>query len=82
VSRSDGKSTRADEIASRAENLEVAGRIVGDATVVLLVLGVSEENGTNDLVADCRGDVADSGSCESGTLSGGELVMRKIVDLG
>lgn len=75
MSRSDSKSTRADKIASRAEHLEVAGRVIRDTAVVLLVLGVSEENGTDDLVADSGGDVADSSGCEGGTLAAEELTM-------
>jgi hypothetical protein len=69
MSRGDGESTGADKIASCAEDLESVGRVVGDGTTVLKVLGVSEEYGTNDLVAHSSVEVTDGGSGERGTLT-------------
>lgn len=40
----------AEDIAIRAVNPRPVGRVVGDLSVVLLVLGVPEENGAGDLV--------------------------------
>lgn len=69
MSSSDGKSTGADEIATRTEDLGPVGRVVGDSTAVLEVLGVSEKNGADDLVADSSAGVTDGGGGESGTLT-------------
>jgi hypothetical protein len=69
VSRGDSKGASADKIAKSAEHLELVGGVVGDSAAVLLVLGVSEEHGANDLVTHGRLQVTDGSGCESGSLT-------------
>jgi hypothetical protein len=73
------KSTLADKVTDRAEHLQTVLRIVGNSAVVLLVLGVAEENGSNDLVAYGGAEIANSGGGESGALAGCVLARMKVV---
>jgi hypothetical protein len=69
VSRSDGKSAGANEIAGSAKDLEPVGWVVGDSTTVLEVLGVSEEDSANNLLPRSGIGVLDGGSGKGSTLT-------------
>lgn len=64
----------ADAVADGTVDGETAGRVVGDETLVLLVLGVAEERGALDLFPDGSGAVADGRGKEGGALAGGGSV--------
>lgn len=55
MSRRNRQRPRAHQIPSRAVNLRVLGRIIGDARTVLEVLGVPEQHGALDLALHVRG---------------------------
>ena len=57
MSRRDVQRAVADSIGRVAVDLGLLGREVGDATAVLAVLGVTEEDNTLDLVLDGRADL-------------------------
>lgn len=59
----------ADQVSDSTEDLEAVGRVVGNLAVVLLVLGVAEEDDALDLLADGGATVADGGGSEGGTLA-------------
>jgi hypothetical protein len=63
VSSRDGKGTGANQITHGAVNLEPVRRVAGNSATVLEVLGVSEEHGADNLVADFSAAVGDSGGC-------------------
>ena len=67
--REHNKRAGAHEIAALAVDLDTALRVVGHAAVVLLVLGIAEENDALDLLADGGVAVADGGGGQGGALA-------------
>lgn len=77
MSGRDNERALADAVADGAVDGETAGGVVGDETVVLLVLGVAKERGALDLLPDGSGAVADGRGEE-----GGALAVRECVSFG
>lgn len=69
VRRRNNQRALADAVARVAEHAQAVARVVGHLAVVLLVLGVAEEDGADNLVADAAVDVADGGGGEGGALA-------------
>lgn len=69
VSGSNDKSTSADHISGVAEDLGAVCRVIGDLSLVLEILGITEENGTSDLVTDRLIGISDGSSSKSSSLT-------------
>lgn len=69
MSGCDDQTARADEVPISTVNCQTVLRVVRDAAVVLLVLGVSEQNHALDLLPDGCGGIPDSGCCQGSTLA-------------
>ena len=76
VRRGKDERTLADEVAPVAEDGGPLGRVVGDALVVLLVLGVAEEDGALDLLLDGGAELREGSGDDGGTLAEDVLVCN------
>lgn len=69
MSSSDGKGAGADQVAGVADDKGAVGWEVWNASVVLLVAGVTVGNGTEDAGLDCGRAVLNGAVNKSGTLA-------------
>jgi hypothetical protein len=74
--------TSAHQISSVAEDLRPLSRVAWDPAVVLLVLGVPEQDSASNLFTDRRADVCDACSSEGSTLAVSSRNESRIGTLG
>jgi hypothetical protein len=83
MGREDKQSAIAHEIANLAVHSQPVGRIVGDLSAVLQVLGVAEQHNALGLLANGCAAITDGGSCEGGALAVGCIsICTCVLQLG